>query len=152
MSKEKISLDMSTRDVLLTMSEGVIGSLKLLMEMLNDQDFIPNILLLDSLDIRGSKIWKLYNDCCDRDKEKFRRTLMTFRYGAFNEDEIQTNLSLDYALPFLSDSTRVKISDEKFGPYHPDWEKYVLSQKRSFRRKLHARMKLEKNTEIQHSL
>ena len=66
MNNEKITGNMSPMEMIMTMSEGNPGAMKVIMDMMNNPRSLLDILLLDSLDIRGSKIWMLYSDCCNR--------------------------------------------------------------------------------------
>lgn len=125
---EKITPNMSIRDMILVMSEGNPGAMTVLVEMLRDPRGIFRILLLDTYDIRGSKIWGLYKDCSGENMEKFYKTLEIIRGGAYSKEEIKANLELPYSLPFLYDS--VKEEDytkdgEKLMPFSDGWLGYV---------------------------
>ena len=64
---EKITADMSTMDMIMVMSEGNPGAMSVLINMFQDFEGITGILACDRLDIRGSKLYMLNNDCCRRD-------------------------------------------------------------------------------------
>lgn len=139
-NNEKLTADMNTMDVLITMAEGNPGALNVLMGMIKDPktSFI-DILLCDSLGIRGSKLYKLHNDCCARNDEKFARTLMMLRSGIFTDDQIQNNLDLIGALPFIDDSIvidGVPPYGKDFGPTHEKWGEFCSIQGKSFSDKL----------------
>ncbi|MBR3256417.1 hypothetical protein IKG10_01975 [Candidatus Saccharibacteria bacterium] len=78
-----------------TMSDGNPGAVSVIMEMLGD------ILMLDSMDIRGSRLYMLNNDCYQRDLAKYKRTLMMLRLGVFTQEQIRSNLERPYALSFI---------------------------------------------------
>lgn len=146
MSNEKITSDMSIMDMMMTMSEGNPGALTVLMQMMQDPRGFMDILLLDTLDIRGSKVWMLYSDSCDKNTGKFNRTLMALRCGAYSEEEIQENLGLCYALPFLDDSIEmegVPSYDEEFGPMDAKWDEYLKANREVVVPKIHERMEAE---------
>ena len=98
----RISAHMSMQDILITMSDGNPGALTCMMQMIQtDPMALLDILLFDSIGIYGSKIYMLWNDCCDRDMEKFKQTIQAFREGKFSEEEIHENLSRVRAEPFI---------------------------------------------------
>lgn len=57
---------MSIIDIVLVMSDGNPGAMQIVIEMLNDPRGLLDILLCDSLDIRGLKLYGLKNDCCKK--------------------------------------------------------------------------------------
>ena len=98
----RITADMSVKDVLITMSEGNPGALTCMFQMLeSDPMACLDILLFDTMGIYGSKIYMVWNDCCNRDMRKFKETIQAFREGKFTEEEIQENLARPYAKPFI---------------------------------------------------
>ena len=130
---EKITVNMSTMDILMVMSEGNPGAITVLAKMLNEPMGLFQILFLDSMDIRGSKIWMLYKDCSGENMTKFSRTLTLLKNGAYSVEEIHANLDLPYALPFLSDEVReedyITEEGEEFGPFSEKWFDYVEAQR-----------------------
>ena len=102
-AKNRITADMTVQDMLLTMCEGNPGALTCMMELLfaGSDTGLLDILLFDSMGIYGSKIYMVWNDCCGRDMEKFKKTIQAFREGKFTEQEINENLSQPYAKPFI---------------------------------------------------
>jgi hypothetical protein len=128
------------RDILVTMAEGNPGAAKTMMQMLNRSlEGFLDILLLDTLEIRGSKIYMLLNDCCGRDFDKLDRTLMMLRAGTFTQEQIHGNLELPYAIPFIDDDVivdGVPAYNKKFGPTDTKWDEYCNAQKIVFVSKL----------------
>lgn len=64
----------STQQILIKMSEGNPGALSVVFKILQEKDgdeAIPVLLNLDSMDIRGSRIWLGYKDYCNEDLDKF---------------------------------------------------------------------------------
>lgn len=146
MGNEKITGDMNMMDMMMVMSEGNPGALNVLMGMMRDPRSIMDILLLDSLDIRGSKIWMLFSDSCGKNTGKFNRTLMALRCGAYSQEEIQGNLGLCYALPFLDDSIQIEgvpSYEEDFGPTHEKWDEYIKANKEVVAPKIQERIEAE---------
>ena len=91
------------------MSEGNPGAMQTIIQMLQDPSGFMDLLSLDSLDIRGTRLYMLYSDCCDRNIKKFKRTLQLLRYGVFSHDEIMANLNVEaIALPFIDDELGIE--------------------------------------------
>lgn len=135
---EKINGNMNMMEMVMIMSEGNPGAMSVIMGMMQDLTGPRDILMLDSMDIRGSHLYMLNNDCCRRDPAKFKRTLMVLRSGVFTQEQIHENLERDYALPFIDDSIEmegVPSYDDDFGPTHPKWDEWCEAQKESFRRR-----------------
>lgn len=104
MNNEKITSDMNVMDMMMVMSEGNPGVLTVLIEMMQDPKGFLDILLLDTLDIRGSKIYKLYSDSCGKNEGKFNRTLMALRclFKRRNSRQFRINLCLTFLRRFNS--------------------------------------------------
>lgn len=146
MGYTKITEDMNMMDMMMVMSEGNPGALTVLMQMMQDFNGILNILLLDSLNIRGSKIWGLYSDCCGKNVGKFNRTLMALRVGTYTQEEIQGNLGLCYSLPFLDDSIQIEgipSYDQEFGPMDVKWNEYLEANREVVVPKINERIAAE---------
>ena len=67
----KIKLSDNIQDVFLKMSEGNPGALTTCFEIMKAKDnnpmkFIPIFLTLDDMELHGSYLYMLWNDCCDR--------------------------------------------------------------------------------------
>ena len=139
MENEKITGNMSTVDMIMTMCEGNPGAMNIIMQMMNDPRGLMDILLCDSLDIRGSKLYMLYNDCCEKNNDKFNRTLTMLRCGVYSQEQIQANLDLVRAIPFIDDS--IVIEDvppygNDFGPSNKKWAEFCAENKEAFISKL----------------
>lgn len=134
----KINSNMDETEIIMIMSEGNIGAFSVVMGMLQDPTGLFDILMLDSMDIRGSHLYMLNSDCCQRDPAKFKRTLMMLRLGVFTQEQIHENLERCHALPFIDDSVEIEgvpSYDDDFDPTHPVWDKWCEAQKESFRRR-----------------
>lgn len=98
----RITSDMNGQEILMAMSDGNPGALTCMLQMLeSDPMAFLDILLFDTMGIYGSKIYMVWNDCCNRDMRKFKETIQAFREGKFTEEEIQENLARPYAKPFI---------------------------------------------------
>ena len=103
MKRNRITEEMSTSDAITVMCEGNTGAIACVAQMINEDPFIGflDLVLLDILGIYGSKIDMLWNDSCECNMEKFKKTLQIFREGNFSEEEIHKNLSQVRAKPFI---------------------------------------------------
>ena len=101
-TKTRLTSEMSIKEAIIEMSEGNPGALTCMMEMIDSNPMaLLDILYFDSLGIYGSKIYMLWNDCCDRDMNKLNETLRYFREGDISEEEIHANLDKVRAEPFI---------------------------------------------------
>ena len=102
-NNNRITSNMSMKDVLITMCDGNPGALTCMMQLIQNDPLtgLLDIMLFDSMGIYGSKIYMVWNDCCARNMEKFKETIKAFREGKFTEEEIKENLSRPYAKPFI---------------------------------------------------
>ena len=101
-TKTRLTSEMSIKEAIIAMSEGNPGALTCMMEMMDSNPMaLLDILYFDSLGIYGSKIYMLWNDCCDRDMNKLNETLRYFREGDISEEEIHANLDKVRAEPFI---------------------------------------------------
>lgn len=67
-TKTRLTSETSIKEAIIEMSEGNPGALTCMMEMMDSNPMaLSDILYFDSLGIYGSKIYMLWNDCCDRD-------------------------------------------------------------------------------------
>ena len=148
MNEEKIKPNMSAQEIVITMCEGNPGAINVLMQMIGDPNprgFL-DILLLDSMGIRGSQIYMLWSDCSDKNMEKYFRTLMMLRCGIFSTEQVKGNLGLVCALPFIDDSIssgEIPNYGEDFGPTHPLWDTFCQTQKEAFVSKFEAKIEQE---------
>ena len=72
-AREKISSSMTMMDLLLVMSEGNPGAIKVLYSLVKSGDSgLFLILDLDDMGLRGSQIWVAYKDGCGQDLERFK--------------------------------------------------------------------------------
>ena len=151
MREEKLKSDMNIGNMVSVMCEGNPGAAAVLGQMASDFRTFMDIFLCDSLGIRGSKLYMLNNDCCGRNIDKFKRTLMMLRCGVFTDEEIHTNLELGRAIPFIDDSIAidgVPSYNEEFGPGDEKWEEFCKLNKEAFTKKLAAA--LEKQNKQQY--
>lgn len=122
-------------DLIVRISDGNPGALTMILENLIDSEYFNYILLCEKLNITGSKLFMLYKDCCNSDKEKFIRTVKMIIAGVFTEEQIQNNFELLYAIPFIDESIpmpKESNNSKYFGPGHENWDEYCNKQRDSF--------------------
>lgn len=142
MNNKKRDGNMDMIEMIFTISEGNPEAIRVMKEMLKNPNGLMDILLLDSIDIRGSKIWLIYNDCCNQDMNKYNRTIKALIGGAFSEEEIQENLELgktSHSIPFLDDSVNIEgvpSYEEHFDQAGEKWDEYIEANRTIFVPKL----------------
>ncbi|MBI4157821.1 hypothetical protein HY502_03155 [Candidatus Woesebacteria bacterium] len=90
MANERIRLDMSVRDVIVAMCDGNPGAVAACAEITQlgeeiDPDAFSGglgaFLMLDTLNIYGSRLYMLWNDVCGRDVAKTLAVLRAYQLG-----------------------------------------------------------------------
>ena len=79
--------------------------------------------------------------------DKFNRTLMMLRCGVFSEKQIQSNLDLVRAMPFIDDSIVIEgvpPYGKDFGPTDEKWDEFCSKNKEAFTKKLDAILEQQK--------
>ena len=93
----KIELTDTTRDVVVKMSEGNPGALRVTMELLSKtKDIDPDnalgglgtILRMDDMGIYGPRIWMLYKDVCGEDLTKMVGLLRAQQLGIVSKSKL----------------------------------------------------------------
>lgn len=139
---------MNIKEMIITMSENNIDAATTIMYIIKTPHGMENIFCLDSINIRGSKIYTLYNNCCEKNSAKLDRTLTMIKCGIYEIEQIQENLNLTKAIPFIDDNLNIKGIPQygkKFGPNHEKWEEFCQKNKETFINKLNAILNEEKN-------
>ena len=104
MSGERIKLEMSTIDVVMTMSEGNRGAVRVLVDIIkNGATIDPDdafggfgaLLMLDSYRFYGSKIWMLYKDLCGQDLTKTLGVVRAMQLGLVDAALVHTAIGDD---------------------------------------------------------
>lgn len=137
--EDRVSRSMSLFQKIINMSEGNPGAMEILSEMINDAKMSIYILLLDTLEIRGSKLYMLYNDCSNRDYIKFENTILLIKMGKFTKEQIHFNLDQTRAIPFIDDSIKMDGMDpysKDFKYSNDNFDIYCQKQKETFANKI----------------
>lgn len=74
MDRKPIDLNGSTMDALITMSEGNLGAMSVLADIVKAEKLV-HLLNLDDMNIRGAQIWIGYKDHCGQNLKKFMQCL-----------------------------------------------------------------------------
>jgi len=67
-----------------------------------DKNF-EQLMVLDSKNIRGKKLCKLFKYCCNYDIDKLNLTIFALRFNIYNQKEIDKNLSYATPVEFIND-------------------------------------------------
>ena len=95
----KIKLTDSMLDIAIKMSEGNPGALTLIMEIMKEgYEKIQYILICDTLGLYGSRLYQLWNDCCQRDTNKVFKVLDKFQKGEINKEYLLNCIDQPYGL------------------------------------------------------
>lgn len=86
----KLEMKDTGMDIVTKMSEGNPGALTVIMKFMNGDgiDIIKYILPLDTLEIYGSRLYMLWNDCCQRDDDKLKRVIDAYKFGKLSKESI----------------------------------------------------------------
>ncbi len=103
---KKILLTDKFDDVILKLSEGNPGAVTTCLEIINAKDSdisqsIPIFLILDSMELYGSNLYMLWNDCCDRNIEKVLKVVDGYCHGKISNEDINQRIkNVGYGLSF----------------------------------------------------
>ena len=135
MESGRIKPYMSETDLFSAMMEGEPQTSDVLMQMIYDEGSFSDIYFCDSLDLRGPKLYKLYTVCCGSNFDKFKRTLMMIKSGAYSREEVHGNLDLESSIPFISDCVKVKglpSYEDGFKSVGEKWYEFCLLNRQLF--------------------
>lgn len=101
----RLKMTDSTMDIVIKMSDGNPGAMSTVMELLQEvnKDIrnIGVILFLDSpLELYGSQLYQLWNDCCGRDIQKVIKIVNLCAKGEITKDEFLRHVNQPYGIPF----------------------------------------------------
>lgn len=103
--KDRIKLEMSTIDLVMAMSEGNPGAVRVIMEVLKNGPAIdPDgamggfgaLLMFDAYRFYGSKIWMLYKDLCGQDLTKTLGVVRAMQLGIVDSRVVHKAIGDDY--------------------------------------------------------
>jgi len=102
MANTRINANTPAAETIFTMSDGNPGAITCMLEMFQSSTTAQqDILFFDSMEIYGSKIYMLWNDCCGRDMAKLAQTIQYLKFNNISKEAIHENLSRVRAIPFI---------------------------------------------------
>lgn len=114
----KLSPTDTLQDVMVKLCEGNPGALDCLMRMYQNQNWkVPNmngftyIMMFDQMGLYGSRLYQLWNDCCDRDLDQIETVLYNILIGTLSSHDVLSNINQGYGTPF-SDLTPIPLKGE----------------------------------------
>lgn len=95
----KIKSTDTIESAMIKMSEGNPGALTVLMILIKEDEMniVKYILALDTLEIYGSNIYILWNDCCDRNISKVKDIIDSWRSCFLSAEAIHK--AIDTSIP-----------------------------------------------------
>lgn len=114
----KIKLEDSFMDIMVKMGEGNHDAITCLVEMNMKKDWYAGIdgamlvLYCDTLELYGSKLYMLWNDCCGRDLNKMELVLRNWKMGKLSKEAIHANLDKGRGTPFEGLLTLEELFDK----------------------------------------
>ena len=139
MSNNDSNFNINLNEVVNIMAENNPEAREITLHLISNVSDIMDIVLCNSLNIRGDRLSKLFSDCCNNNYNKLSRTLMMIANHIFTEKEINENLNLDKAIPFIDDSIvidGVPRYGELFSPGYDKWIEYCFKNKMAFSERL----------------
>lgn len=93
----KLKADDSNLNIATKMAEGNFGALSFIMGILKqDDDNVYYLIDCDNLGIYGSRLYQLWNDCCQRDNNKVFKVLDKYKNGEFTKEFIYDCIDQPY--------------------------------------------------------
>lgn len=91
-NEQRLKLEDSIQDAVIKMSDGNPGAINVLMPLIMNKEDFHLVLHLDSIGLYGSNIYKLANDCCNNDMDKFKTVLSAWAKSKVTRSEIIKNV------------------------------------------------------------
>ena len=93
----KLNMHETFSDIILKLSEGNPGAMTTLFEIMkhfdnNEVEFLGTFLVIDSMELYGSHLYMLWNDCCDRDISKVIKVIRKYCDGEISDNDISERI------------------------------------------------------------
>lgn len=93
----KLNFNETFSDVLLKLSEGNPGAMTTLFEIMkakNDDEikYLDTFLVIDTMELYGSNLYMLWNDCCNRDINKVLEVIDGYQLGKITDIDINERI------------------------------------------------------------
>ena len=113
----RLNLNDSVMDAIINFSGGNPGALNTLMELqkARENSFVIDLMTLDNMELYESKLYMLWNDCCNRDISKVIRILELYRINKITQKDIDARVkNVGYGKDFsdLINNEREEIENE----------------------------------------
>ena len=107
---------------IVSMSQGNIGCLQFLTELLRDPNGTSAMITLNDLEILGSRAYQLWNDCCNRNTQQTIEILALVNECKITKEELEFHIDRPYGIPFDMDEIRARKPEPvvKCVKYHID--------------------------------
>lgn len=144
MENRVLNENMNAQEIFSSMMEGMPQVSGILMQMFYDDAGCRNMFFCDKINVRGARLFDLYNKCCKGDFNIFRRTLVMIKTGVYSLDEVNKNLDLDTPISFVVDQVvlpDMPIYAETHEPNEEGWYQYCIMNRASFLKRLETASK-----------
>ena len=100
----KLNLTDSVEKIITKMSDGNPGAMNVLIiaSQINPFGLFEIVLPLDELELYGSDIYQLWNDCCKRDISRVKEVLKLWQEGKISKEEIHNHVKQPWGISFDS--------------------------------------------------
>lgn len=145
--KTKLTAKMGLDEIIDTMAEEDYDAKEILNKMMKNPLLYKSVIICDKLEIRGQRLVKFYNECCEGNEEKMAKTLSMFKNNVFSLEDINTNIDSINPEVFLDESIvsySVPLYSDEFDVGHPEWAEFEYLQKRNFTLKIRRKEAIEK--------
>lgn len=88
----RLHLNTTVEEMAWLMCEGNPGALNVALSLMNGDDF-HYLLMCDTLELYGARLYMFAHDCCGNDKAKMKRVIDLWQRGVITADEIRDHVS-----------------------------------------------------------
>lgn len=90
----RISLLDTMEETMMKFSNGNLGAMRALVELLNHnpEKMFQKLLTLDRMKLYEDKLYMLWNDSCDRDIQKVEEIIKQYRKGKIKQSDIEERI------------------------------------------------------------
>lgn len=96
---DKITLDKVVADLVFSYSQGNPGAMTVVTLILKaaakDLAYMQCLDMFDKLKLKGSKLYMLWNDCCNRDIDKILKITFLLKLGELTEQDIHEHINYE---------------------------------------------------------
>lgn len=102
----RIKMTDSVEDVIIKLAEGNPGALTTLFEIMKEKElditkYLETFLVIDTMELYGSYLYMLWNDCCNRDIKKVLNVIEGYQNGKINKNDLNERIfSVGYGKSF----------------------------------------------------